>query len=231
MFYDEPYHRESMVPICYNFRMAMFREHIAIGAILSMIVVVGVYFYALITDPFLLIVLFVITTIGSFLPDVDSDSGMPFYLVFGTVTIAATGVVLMYTLAHRPESDYMLIGIPSLALLFFWFVVGGIIKRCTHHRGIFHSIPALAIASVLTYLVAKRFGFDASVALIFAGAIGVGFASHLVLDEIHSVVDLEGIPFIPKESLGTALKLFSKSNHVNVTTYTLLAALVYTALQ
>ena len=211
--------------------MAMCRERIAIGAILSMIVVVAVYFYAFITDPWLLLVLFIVTTIGSFLPDVDSDSGMPFYLVFGTATLAATGVVLMYTLAHRPESDYMLIGIPSLALLFFWFVVGGIIKRCTHHRGIFHSIPALAIASVLTYLVAKRFGFDASVALIFAGAIGVGFASHLVLDEIHSVVDLEGIPFIPKESLGTALKLFSKSNHVNVTTYTLLAALVYTALQ
>lgn len=210
--------------------MAMFREHIAIGAILSMVVVVAIYFYALITDPWLLLILFVITTIGSFLPDVDSDSGMPFYLVFGTVSVAATGVVLMYTLAHRPESQYMLVGIPSVALLFFWFVIGGIIKRCTHHRGIFHSIPALGVAALLTLLVARHFGLDDTVAYVFAGAMAIGFASHLVLDELHSEVSSNGIPFIPKKSLGTALKLFSDSNRVNIATYLLLATLMYTAL-
>ncbi len=210
--------------------MAMFREHIAIGAILSMVVVVAVYFYALITDPWLLLILFAVTTIGSFLPDVDSDSGMPFYLVFGTMTLAATGVVLLYVLSSSYATDWRyLAGIPLAALVFFWAVVGGILKKCTRHRGIFHSLPAMVIAGVATFLIAERFGLSDLTSLVFGAAMAVGFASHLALDELHSFVDLEGIPFIPKKSLGTALKLFSDSNRVNMATYIVLVALVYTA--
>jgi len=212
--------------------MAMFREHIAIGAIISMVVVVGVNFYALVTDPWLLLTLFVVTTIGSFLPDVDSDSGMPFYLVFGTMTLAATGVVLLYTLSSSYAADWrFLVGIPLVALAFFWLVVGGVLKRCTHHRGIFHSLPAMLIAGVATVLIAWHYGLSDTVSYVFGAAMAIGFASHLVLDEMHSFVDLEGIPFIPKKSLGTALKLFSDSNRVNIATYLLLAALVYTAIK
>jgi hypothetical protein len=210
--------------------MAMFREHVATGALLSMVVVVAVYFYALVTDPWLLLFLFSVTVIGSFLPDVDSDSGIPFYMVFGTMTLAATGVVLLYTLSSQYAGDWRtLVGIPTAALVFFWFVVGGIVKRCTRHRGMFHSIPALLIASVGTFLLAHMYGLEKVVALVFAGAMAVGFASHLVLDELHSLVDFEGLPFTPKQSLGTALKIFSSSNNVNIATYVVLVALVYTA--
>ena len=208
----------------------MFREHIAIGAIISMVVVVAAFFYALVTDPWLLLILFVVTVIGSFLPDVDSDSGMPFYLVFGSTTIAATGVVLLYVLAHKPDDWRYIVGVPFAALIGFWFIVGGIIKRCTHHRGIYHSIPALLIAATATFLVARYFDLSQTLALVFAGAMAVGFASHLVLDEMHSEVSSNGIPFIPKKSLGTALKLFSDSNRVNTATYILLALLLYVAL-
>lgn len=207
--------------------MAMFREHIAIGAIVSMVAAALVYFYALVTDPLLLTLLFGTTVVGSFLPDVDSDSGMPFYLVFGTTTVVATGLVLLYVLSHRPENDYLLVGIPAASLLFFWFVVGGIIKRFTHHRGIYHSIPAMGIAGLLTYIAATQFGLDAITASIFGLCMGAGFASHLVLDELHSGVSSDGIPFFPKRSLGTALKFLSDSRKVNVATYSLLAGLLY----
>ncbi len=209
----------------------MFREHIAIGAIISMIVVVLVYFYALVTDPWLLLILFIITTIGSFLPDVDSDSGMPFYLVFGTMTLAATGIVLLYVLKDPPEDWRYLVGIPAGALFFFWFIIGGIIKKCTHHRGIFHSLPAAAIAGVGTLLIARYFGLGDTVAFVYGGAMAVGFLSHLVLDEMHSTVSLEGIPFLPRQSLGTALKLFSRSQMVNLATYLVLGVLAYSAFQ
>ncbi|HWO07354.1 MAG TPA: metal-dependent hydrolase [Candidatus Paceibacterota bacterium] len=210
----------------------MFREHIAVGAILSMAVVVAVYFYALLTDPLLLMILFVVTVIGSFLPDVDSDSGMPFYLIFGTATLAATGVVLLYTLASEYAGDWrVLVGIPAAAMFFFWFVVGGIIKRCTHHRGIFHSIPALAIAGVATFLVARYYGLDETIAWIFGGAMAAGFLSHLVLDDLYSGITLDGLPFISTGTTGSALKFFSDSGRVNIATYVVLAALVYTALQ
>ncbi|OGG73108.1 hypothetical protein A3A38_04835 [Candidatus Kaiserbacteria bacterium RIFCSPLOWO2_01_FULL_53_17] len=211
--------------------MAMFREHIAIGAIISMVVVVVVYFYALVTDPLLLLFLFGVTIIGSFLPDVDSDSGIPFYLVFGMATLAATGVVLLYTLAQKPDDWRYLVGIPFAALLGFWFIVGGIVKRWTHHRGIYHSLPALAIAASGTFLIARYYGLDQGVSLVFGAAMAAGFASHLVLDELHAGITLDGIPFNPNKAFGSAIKMFSNSNNVNMATYVLLGALVYVALQ
>lgn len=212
--------------------MAMFREHVAVGAIISMVVVVAVYFYALVTDPLLLLFLFAITIVGSFLPDVDSDSGMPFYLVYGTATLGATGVVLLYTLSSDYAADWRyLTGIPAAALFIFWFIVGGIVKRCTHHRGIFHSLPALAIASLGTLLVARYYGLNEIVTYAFAGGMGAGFLSHLILDELHAGITLDGIPFNTKSSFGSALKLFSDSSPVNTATYLILAVLVYTAMQ
>ncbi|MFZ2887106.1 MAG: metal-dependent hydrolase [Minisyncoccia bacterium] len=211
--------------------MAMFREHVAFGAIISMLVVVAVYFYALVTDPLLLLFLFGVTVIGSFLPDVDSDSGMPFYLVFGTMTLAATGVVLLYTLNSTYAADWRyLTGIPAGALLIFWFIVGGVVKKCTHHRGIFHSLPALAISGVGSFLVARHYGLDENIAWIFGGAMAAGYLCHLILDELHAGITLDGIPFNPKSSFGSALKLFSDSNRVNMATYLLLATLAYVAL-
>jgi hypothetical protein len=73
-------------------------------------------------------------------------------------------------------------------------------------------------------------GLDDATAAVFAVAMGIGFASHLILDELHSGVSSEGIPFIPKKSLGTALKLFSDSQLVNVATYGVLLSLVYLAI-
>lgn len=212
--------------------MAMFREHVAVGAIISMVVVVAVYFYALLTDPLLLLFLFGVTVIGSFLPDVDSDSGIPFYLIFGSATLFATGVVLLYTLDSPYASDWRyLTGIPTAALLVFWFIVGGVVKRCTHHRGIFHSIPALAISGVASFLVARHYGLDETTAWIFGGAMAAGYLCHLVLDEVHAGITIDGIPFNVKSSFGSALKLFSDSNKVNLATYLVLAALLFTAFQ
>lgn len=210
--------------------MALFREHVTVGAIVSMVAVVLAYFYALVTDPLLLMFLFAASIIGSFLPDVDSDSGIPFQMVFGLATLAVTGVALLYVLALKPDDLRYLIGIPAAVLLGFWFIVGGIVKKFTKHRGIYHSLPALLIASLGTYLLAERYGLDETVALVFAAAVGAGFASHLLLDELHAGITLDGIPFNPNRAFGSALKLFAKSSGVNIATYTLLGLLFYTAL-
>lgn len=208
----------------------MFKEHITAGAILSMAVVVAVYFYALITDPLLLAVLFLVTIIGSFLPDVDSDSGVPFFLVFGFAVLCVAGAVLYYVLQRQPDEIYILVGAPIAAIFFMWFVIGTIIKRFTRHRGIFHSIPAMLVAGLLTYLLARHLGADILVSKLLGAGMIIGFASHLILDEVHSEVNMDGNPFVHKRSLGTAMKLFSGSRGVNLAAYTILAALVYTAL-
>ena len=208
----------------------MFRHHISLGAILAMAGVTIVFFYSLIVDPQHLAMLFMICSFGSILPDFDSDSGLPFYLTFGTATLAFAGIVLYYTLSGHVANNYILVGVPLVALVGFWFIVGGLVKHCTHHRGIWHSCPMLGVASMITYIAAIYFGQSEQIALLFAAAMGAGFLSHLVLDELWSEVDHDGNPFTHKRSLGTAMKFFSDSRRVNVGTYLFLAGLVYVAM-
>jgi hypothetical protein len=209
--------------------MAMFKQHIAFGAIVSTLGVVLLFFYGLLTSPTLLGVAFFLCILGSFLPDVDSDSGTPFYLMFGATTLGFAGAVLYYFLNHRPANDLWLFGAPLLALVLFWFIAGTIFKHITHHRGIWHSLPALAIFASLTYIISTYLGATHLVALIFAAATGAGFLSHLALDEIYSEVNMDGSPFAPKRSVGTALKLFTDSGKVNLLTYGLLLGLLFFA--
>jgi membrane-bound metal-dependent hydrolase YbcI (DUF457 family) len=209
--------------------MALFREHITLGAILAAVGVTLLYFYAIVTDPLLLIILFAATTIGSFLPDLDLDTGIPFYIIFGAFTLATTGWSLYYMLSHEPHTLYLLAAVPFATLLFVWFVLGHMFKRFTRHRGMMHSIPAMCISALSVFLAARYLEQGEPLSLIFALATALGFASHLILDEIHSENVLDGNPFVPKHSLGTALKLFSNSGWVNLFTYLLLISLLYRA--
>ncbi len=206
----------------------MFREHIGFGALAAGALVVALYSYALLTDWTLLTVLFFVAVLGTILPDVDSDSGLPFHLVFGTVTVVVGGAAVLYVLQYTADWRY-LIGISLAVLLFTWIVVGGVIKRFTKHRGMFHSVPAAMIAASVTYLFSEDVSVPQYPAVLFAGAMGVGYLVHLIIDELHAGITFDGIPFNPKSSLGTALKFFSRSTGVNIATYSLLAFLVYTA--
>jgi len=210
--------------------MASFRQHITFGALIGVLGATVLYFYALVTDPFLLIVLFIITTIASFLPDLDSDSGVPFYILFGTFTLFCTGFGLYYALQEYPNQLEYIIGIPIGVVLTVWFLVGGVLKRFTHHRGMMHSIPTMAIAGLLTYLGAQYLDQGDAVSVILALAVAAGFASHLMLDEVHSELNMNGMPFVARRSLGTAMKLFSHSKGITLFTYLLLGLLVYKVL-
>lgn len=206
----------------------MFREHIGWGAAVAVVFVVAAYSYALATGA-LLFALFLTVVTGSFLPDVDSDSSMPFYLVYGAMSLGTGGLALLYALPL--SSDWRVLAGASAGVVFFmWFIVGSIIKRLTHHRGIFHSLPALAIASLGALLLAREYAFSETEALLFGGAMALGYLTHLALDELHDGVTLDGLPFVRSEVLGGSFKMFARSNAVNVTTYTLLAILIYYAL-
>jgi hypothetical protein len=210
--------------------MAMFRHHVSVGAIISMVAVVTVFFYGLLVDPLHLGILFAICAFGSILPDFDSDSGLPFYLAFGATTLAFTGIVLYYTLSGSPTNYYVLVGVPLAALVGFWWIVGGIVKRCTRHRGVWHSFPMMVIVSLCTYIVSLYLGEPTQTATLFAAAMGAGFLSHLFLDEVWSNVDHDGNPFTYKRSLGTAMKFFTDSRKINFFTYVILLGLVYVSL-
>ena len=207
----------------------MFRTHISLGAVLASVGVVLLYFYAVVTDPWLLLLLFAVTAVGSFVPDLDIDTGIPFYLIYGLFTILSGAAALYYMLSHGPFLTYYVVGVPIAVMLFVWFIVGGVFRKFTHHRGIMHSIPAMGVAALLVYLAAKHLEQKNFIATAFAFAVALGYFSHLALDEIYAENAMGGNPFKTRKSLGTAVKFFSDSKFVTLFTYLLLFALVYLA--
>jgi hypothetical protein len=157
------------------------------------------------------------TAIGALTPDLDSDSGRPIRELFG---LAGT-VFPLFLIPRLRQSGLtveqalcVMIG----AYLFIRYGLSRFLKKLSVHRGMFHSIPALFVAGLAVFDVYHH--ENVLIRLYLAGAMMVGFLSHLILDEIFAV-DLRGIPRL-KHSFGTALKLTSRSWKATLFCYLLL---------
>ena len=167
-----------------------------------------------------------LTTLGGLLPDLDSDSGVPVRELFG-VAAAVTPFLLHDRLQLEGVSREQTLVLLAGVYLFIRYVLSSVFKHWTVHRGMFHSIPALLIAGLATYLLYPRYPGDHVVVRLFlAGGVMLGFLSHLVLDELCSV-DLTGARLRLNKYAGSALKLASSSWGATLTAYLLLAALSY----
>jgi hypothetical protein len=155
------------------------------------------------------------------LPDLDSDSGTPLKesLAFGSAVVPMLMVDRWQQLGLAPASMALAGAATYLGIR---FGVGYLLRRYTVHRGMFHSLPALAIVALLGYLVCAS--ADLNVRYFHSGALAAGYLSHLVLDEIWSLSLNRGRLKI-KKSFGTALKIWGQSTWANVSTYAKLAVL------
>jgi hypothetical protein len=163
-----------------------------------------------------------LATLGGLLPDLDSDSGVPVRELFG-ITAAVVPLLLLQQLGRPDEETIVCL---AAIYLFIRYGLSHVFKRLTVHRGMFHSIPALAIAGLSAYLLAPH--FEHSVRLFLAGGVMLGFLSHLVLDELYSV-DFMGSRLHLSRYAGSALKFASPSRTATLMTYALLAGLSYLA--
>lgn len=166
-----------------------------------------------------------LTALGGMLPDLDSDSGKPVKEIFGVA-----GAVVPILLLHRLRQanlthDQILVVLIGVYLL-IRYGLAEYFKRLTVHRGMFHSIPALAITGLIVFLLYDH--DNISVRYYLAAGVMIGFLSHLVLDEIYAV-DLSGIVPRLNNFAGSALKFFSDSWAANFVTYTLLFVLAAAA--
>ncbi|MBI1344797.1 metal-dependent hydrolase [bacterium] len=150
-------------------------------------------------------------SIAGILPDLDSDSGIP-----ARETIGFTAAVVPLLLMHRFQKygltleQMLLAGVP--VYIFIRFGLGTLLKEFTIHRGMFHSIPAMLLSGMTTFLISDSGGLQTRA--LKGIAVSLGYLSHLVLDEIWSVeVNLTGSRL--KSSSGTALKFFSKNAAAN----------------
>lgn len=166
-------------------------------------------------------------SVSGMLPDLDSDSGVP---IRETMSLAAAVVpmLLMRRFARLGLSHEAMVLAGAAVYLFVRFGLGTLLKRYTVHRGMFHSIPAAAIAGILAFLLCQS--SDLTDRYYKAGAVVVGFMSHLILDEIWAV-DMRLGKMRLKQSFGTALKFWGESTWANVSTYAKLLLLLALAWQ
>jgi len=165
--------------------------------------------------------------VSGMLPDLDSHSGTPL-----RESIAFAAAVVPMMLVHRLQqmgmSNESMVLAGGLVYLLIRFGLADLLKRFTRHRGMFHSLPAAVIAGELAFLLAS--GPDLSIRLYKAAAVVLGYASHLVLDELFSVGWRRGRLRL-KHSFGTALKLFGSGWWPNLSAYLKLAVLTLLVLK
>jgi hypothetical protein len=164
-----------------------------------------------------------LTALGGLLPDLDSDSSVPVRELFGLAAIATPLLLARWVMSLGLSMEQVLVILSGIYLL-VRYGARALLGRLTVHRGMFHSIPAMVIAGLLVLLIYRSpVAIDR---LYLAGGIMLGYASHLVLDELCAVDLLGGKPHLKKHA-GSPLKLFSSSWSATVMTYGLLVWLAY----
>jgi hypothetical protein len=161
-------------------------------------------------------------SIAGIMPDLDSDSGVP-----SRETIGFAAAVVPMLVFNRLQvcgmsiEQMVLFGAPMYLIIRFG--LGRVFRSASVHRGMFHSIPAVAIAGLIGYLVC-----DSGAHLVhnYKGfAVSTGYLIHLVLDEIWSVDMSSGTPHL-KKSFGTALKFFGDKPYPAMLTYSVMCLLM-----
>jgi membrane-bound metal-dependent hydrolase YbcI (DUF457 family) len=151
--------------------------------------------------------------VSGMLPDLDSGPGVPLResLAFAAAVVPMLMIERLKQAGLAPESIVLAGG---AVYLFIRFGLGHVLRKFTVHRGMFHSIPALAIVGELAYLICAH--ENPWMRMFNAGAVMIGFASHLVLDEIWSI-DLRHLRL--KSSFGTAIKFWGDCWWSNLVAY------------
>ena len=164
--------------------------------------------------------------VSGMLPDIDSGPGVP---LRESMAFAAAVVPMM--MIDRFEqfglSREMIVLLGAGIYLLIRFGLAGALRRCTVHRGMFHSLPAAAIFGEISFLLAAG---DLEMRIYKAGAVVLGYVSHLVLDELYSIEWHRGRLRL-KKTFGSAMKLIGKHWWPAVFTFTQLAVLTFIALK
>lgn len=206
--------------------MAAFREHVTAGLSVGYLAGSMVGFNGWISIEATPVLMCIAAFIGAFLPDVDSDSGTPFDIVFNLFAFVGGCIAFWICLQQHLVSPIILFVIPPAVVFGIRYGVGEVFQRFTRHRGIFHSIPATLIATSTVPIILQMFVLPHRDVAAISMSVGLGYLSHLVLDEVYSTIDFEGKKFSPKKSLGTALSFTSPSKPVTLVTYLLLLGLI-----
>jgi LexA-binding, inner membrane-associated putative hydrolase len=188
--------------------MANFPTHIAVGTVVSGAMATATVAADMVT-PDNIVVVTLAGVLGSVLPDIDLEESRPAKAMFSGLAIFFSFAVL-FGLETKKYSiaEMLILWLGTLFLVRYG--AKELFFRFSYHRGIWHSLLALVFCSLVTaWVFYNLLGRHESVAWLAAVFMGIGFLTHLVLDEIYSV---DVMDTRLKASFGTALKLFDYRN-------------------
>ncbi|HEY4760440.1 MAG TPA: metal-dependent hydrolase [Thermoguttaceae bacterium] len=199
--------------------MAGFKTHITFSTILGVGYGTSAYFLYDVPWPSCLLA-GGLCGVSGMLPDLDSGPGRPLQesMAFAAAVVP---VMLIHRFQQMGLSTEIIILIEAALYLLIRFGGAALLQWFTVHRGMFHSLPAAVIFGEAAFLLASG---DLYMRLYKAGAVVLGYLSHLFLDEVYSFEWARGRLRL-KSSFGTALKLFSRSWWPNISTYAKLTIL------
>jgi LexA-binding, inner membrane-associated putative hydrolase len=203
--------------------MADFQTHIAVSTLTG--VGYGIWGYTCGAPVPTCVLAGGLCSVSGMLPDLDSDSGRPVQ----EISCFSAAVIPLLMLERFQELGWSreTMAIAGAAIyVVVRFGLAEFFKRHTVHRGMWHSLPACLSCGLLAFVIVS--GPDLAIRLFKAGAVSLGFLTHLILDELWSF-QLRSGRLNVKRSLGTALKLFGHDRIANLTMTGLLAALVFLA--
>lgn len=184
--------------------MADFHTHLNGGIFVSGASVIWLHGLNLV-PPGQTLALFALGVTGSLLPDIDADASAPVRAIFGVL-----GAVLAFawTLPLTGQFLPLELGLVWAGLfLAVRFLLRAAFARFTVHRGIWHSWLGIAFATLAATDLAYWLVREPAEAAWIAGAMtGLGYFTHLALDELSSVDLLNSRV---NRAFGTALKPLS----------------------
>jgi membrane-bound metal-dependent hydrolase YbcI (DUF457 family) len=206
--------------------MADFKTHLAFSSLLGVGYGAGAYAFYHVPVP-TCILAGGLCSVSGMLPDVDSDAGRPLResMAFAAAIVSVMMVDRLKQFGLSPET--IVLATAGIYLL-IRFGLAEFMRRYTVHRGMFHSLPAAVIMAEIAFLLVP--GGDVQLRIYQAGAVLIGYLSHLLLDEVYSLQWYHGhLRF--KQSFGTAIKVFGHGWWANISTFAKLAILSYVVLK
>lgn len=205
--------------------MASFNTHISSGVVLGAAAATFIVSKDILPQPGPFLIATAVA-VGSIMPDLDSDTSVPFHIVSSLLALIIGSLTYVYFKNIMSDNGEIIFRV-IIAVLAVKFVVSPIIKKLTKHRGIWHSIPAAVIMTLGSFLALQVVDLDMRFRFYIAIALGAGYLSHLALDEGASLFRFRFLIFwSPKQSLGSALKLAVESKMITIIAYMLIAILL-----
>jgi hypothetical protein len=183
--------------------MANFPTHITIGTVVSG-AAATVTVAADMVAPENVVAVTLAGVLGSVLPDIDLEDSRPAQAMFSGLAIFFSFAVL-FGLEHQYSIVEMLILWLGTFLL-VRYVAKEVFSRISYHRGVWHSLLAMLFCAFVTaWIFSRLLGRQDGIAWLAAVFMGLGYLTHLILDEFYAV---DFMDTRIKASFGTALKLF-----------------------